>query len=124
MTNLDFEAQVAAQAILAGCPAEAAEGLATKALGALQESGVYACQLFLLSRGRRERKDSGKMAEELRKLAERVTGKSPGGAQTVVEILGGVSRELCGDAEVMLLTREVWQQALIYVRYGAKGAGA
>lgn len=133
--NLDQLAAQTAQKII-NQTKDKAENLITKALGVLQENGVYAFVLFLLSRTSEEKK----MAEEvvIPKLAEMLSRPeleslqvqyegSNGFANTedrlaTTEFLKHVSDKICADLDKLLLIKELYEQTLIYARYGAKAA--
>jgi hypothetical protein len=134
--NLDREAALAAQRVQQDCDvaraSDPAEGdpetldrVATKALGVLHEQGVYACMLFLFSRGKAEQKYAGwigqhllavaaglPFGEEWAQLAQR--------SNTVAETLQRVSDTVSADMSKLLLVRDLFEQTLIYIRYGAK----
>jgi hypothetical protein len=124
---LDRIAAKRAQRIVnqASGPAEPQEvdNLVTKALGVFQENGVYAGFLFLFSRTRDKDK---KIAEAVREqLIELSSEDLPFGwgeprsmdAQNVLEY---VSDTVCRDLDPLLMTKELFEQTLIYARYGAK----
>ena len=104
------------------------EGLVTKTLGVLQENGVYACFLYLLVN---EEKNKAKaedsiichmlsLIDELGlgiKIARLESGAINCNAFSVLQF---VSSEITSDMERLLLVREILEQMLIYVRYGAK----
>lgn len=125
-----------------------ADGLVTKALGVLQENGVYAAMLFLLSRSGKVRSTQAgdrdlESAEECvacQVVAELVgllgtpelTGlglamsglPSDWGWQYVNTckpvILKHVADRVCENLEPLLLVKNLFEQTLIYARYGAK----
>lgn len=127
MLNLDRLAAQKAQGIVdratEGHKAGEVDGLATKALGVLQENGVYAATLFLLSRSASaEREIAREVYRGLRELAAAVTGvPAPGDGPE--EALRYVSESIAGQLDTLLLVKQVWEQTLIYVRYGAKARG-
>jgi hypothetical protein len=100
------------------------ENLATKTLGVLQENGVYACLLYLYSRtNNTDSPISEIIRQELLELT-RLAGKNPQKdiqAQNALEFL---NNNICNDLETLLLTKKLWEQTLIYTRYGAKARGA
>jgi len=77
------------------------ENLATKALGVLQENGVYAAFLYLYSRSENE--------QHIAKPAE--------------QVLKFLTDAICNDLDRLLLVKQLWEQTLIYARYGAKARG-
>ncbi len=126
MHNLDTLAAQTAQAIIdtGGFKPAEVDNLATKALGVLQENGVYAATLFLCSRSGQD----GKIAPSVRKrllclAARRVLNRSAPDdeAQAALRFL---TDHVCNDLDTLLLVKQVWEQTLIYVRYGAKARKA
>ncbi len=127
--NLDWLAAKYAQHLVKSAEgAEAAtvdqlETAVTKALGVLQEDGVYACVLYLLAK-------EGDMGERvvdtmLALLADlgfpcdactkdRQRHIDPGAA------LSHIHENVTADLKRLMLVREVLEQMLVYVRYGAK----
>jgi len=98
----------------------------TKALGVLQENGVYACFLYLLAK----EKENGKVvAEEMLNLLEGLrfgwrapknNGKTDIRAEVVLPFISDTVTE---NLERLLLAKETLEQMLIYARYGAKARG-
>lgn len=95
----------------------------TKALGVLQENGVYACFLYLLAR----EGDNGRVVvEEMLNLL----GGLPFGWQapmknekvdtTAEVVLPHISEKVTENLERLLLAKETLEQMLIYARYGAR----
>ena len=136
MTNLDKLAAEAAQQMVQDAPRAKAkktydtlENLVTKTLGVLQSQGVYAAMLFLFSRSG----DEGKMAPLIRKnlyvlLRELQNFKGDTElpnfndetkAQTVLK---WYSKWVLDNFDTLLLIRDLYEQTLIYARYGAKAA--
>jgi hypothetical protein len=106
------------------------DNLVTKALGVLQENGVYACGLYLLSRTQdKEQKIAAVVLDELLKLAAQLPfgwrlttwQRESDKPQRVLEFL---SRTVCRELDPLLLTKDTYEQTLIYARYGAKARGA
>lgn len=90
----------------------------TKALGVLQEHGVYACFLYLWAK----EKDYGKaVSEEMLRLIEQMDlyHEKPAG-ESVEHVLRYISETVTADLEKLLLVKETLELALIYGRYGAK----
>ena len=110
-----------------GQAAKDVDNLVTKALGVLQENGVYACFLFLFSRTQDKEKNIAQVVrEKLLALAsadlpfdgwEKLSPKNARDAKTV---LSRVSDTICAELDPLLLTKELFEQTLIYARYGAK----
>lgn len=124
--NLDLHAAETAQKIINEIKgkntvkAQDAENLITKALGVLQENGVYACALFLYA------SKGGSVADTVCNSLLQMTaplGLSPVADWKWQEGLKFVSEKICSDLDRMLLVRQLWEQTLIYARYGAKAWG-
>lgn len=120
------------------------ENLTTKALGILQEQGIYAMILFLLSRSGDKSASSGMNAEQrvaceitvlLFHLLQEQELKPLGVAYNkdihfnnvnskANELLGHLVKEngLLDQIDPLLLVRDLYEQTLIYTRYGAKAA--
>lgn len=109
-----------------GIKAKQVDNLVTKALGVLQENGIYACFLFLFSR---TRKEDVAIAKVVRAQLLKLAGKQlPFGWEELKnlataqsdKVLPKVSTTICRDLDPLLMTKEVFEQTLIYARYGAK----
>jgi hypothetical protein len=104
-----------------------AETLITKSLGVLQEDGVYAFFLYLVSRGKKEREG----ADVIKGLAAGLLKEAQIPAfQSYLDPLeavrggnDGKSRGLADDLDHLLLAKRLLEQALIYARYHAKALG-
>ena len=93
----------------------------TKALGILQENGIYACFLYLLAKeGERGRVIVGEMLDLIDRLG---FGLDKPDSNDVEGVLSYVSEKVTADMERMLLIKEVLEQMLIYARYGADARG-
>ena len=93
----------------------------TKALGVLQENGVYACFLYLLAK---EEKNGKVVVDEMLKLLDGLGfdwGKPRN--NDVEEILQHITNNVTVGLERLLLAKETLEQMLIYARYGAKARG-
>jgi len=95
----------------------------TKALGVLQENGVYACFLYLLAK----EGDIGKVVvDELLNLLQGLGFKwdkpmKNGQPDLSAEaVLKHITEKVTVDLERLLLAKETLEQMLIYARYGAK----
>jgi molecular chaperone GrpE (heat shock protein) len=129
-TNLDLHAAQTAQAIILAAEkvgkAQDAENLITKALGVLQENGVYACALFLYARTS-DRKIAEAVSKQLLMMTDKLDVELPEQPDKKFEDwrigLKFVSDQLCSDLDRLLLVRQIWEQTLIYARYGAKAWG-
>ena len=99
--------------------AKSLDNVATKALGVFQENGVYAGILFLLSTSQ-----SGEMARYIAGTLTDLTGKL-GFDWTVPDrtpaaMLPYFSETVCAQLDRLLLVKGLFEQTLIYIRYGAK----
>lgn len=105
----------------------------TKALGVLQENGIYACALYLLSRTQAEEQDTAAVIRD--EMLNLLTNLGfPGwekpnvtDARTNAEtILKHLAEKVTGDnnLERLLLAKETLEQMFIYARYGAKARSA
>lgn len=122
--NLDRLAAQHAQAIISRTTdkkASEVDNTVTKALGVLQENGVYACFLYLRAK---EGENGAVVVEEMLDLLDglgfgwgKPTGNSP------EEVLSYISEKVTVDLERLLLAKETLEQMLIYARYGAKARG-
>lgn len=122
MTNLNLDQLAAqyAQKIVADGGKEI-EILITKALGVLQEQGVYACMLFLFSRSGNEKALANKIRPHLYDLLK----KLPDFANASIGDNNGLeffANTVCDKLDTLLLVKELYEQTLIYARYGAKAA--
>lgn len=111
--NLDYLAAQYAQKVIESLnDPKKAEISLTKALGVLQENGVYACFLYL-----RAREDNGdKIIAQMRNLLKALGLKDK--PQDDLEY----ARQLTTHLPNLLLAKEALEQMLIYARYGAKAA--
>lgn len=107
------------------------DNLVTKALGVLQENGIYACTLYLLSRTQgKEQKVAGVVTDEMLNLLaglgfegwEKPTIPNPRRRSEI--ILKHIGDHVTKDLERLLLAKETLEQMLIYARYGAKARSA
>ncbi len=119
--NLDRLAARHAQAIIKATMDEKAgdvDNTITKALGVLQENGVYACFLYLLAK----EKEIGPIViqEMLNLLDELGFGWDKPKNNSPENILAHISEKVTVDLERLLLAKETLEQMLIYARYGAK----
>jgi hypothetical protein len=121
--NLDLHAAETAQQIIKALvdqkivKAQDAENLITKALGVLQENGIYACALFLYAS--KEGRIADAVCNGLLQMTAQL-GLSPVPQWKWQEGLKFVSEKICSDLDQLLLVRQLWEQTLIYARYGAK----
>lgn len=129
MKNLDLLAAEAAQAIInqtGDSKAADVENLVTKALGVLQENGVYAALLYLYSRSsKNEQPIAQQTRNKLLGVLREAGLPSPGQQEKgVKDVLKFVTDQICGDLNRLLLVKQLWEQTLIYTRYGAKARDA
>ncbi len=122
MMNLDIEAAKAAQEIInktAENKSNEVENLVTKTLGVLQENGVCACMLYLYSLNKDASSPEGVTRKKLLKMTELLDKKYEGDdkAESVLKYL---TDNICNDIDALFLTKQLWEQTLIYARYGAK----
>ncbi|MCL5960769.1 MAG: hypothetical protein M1358_15955 [Chloroflexi bacterium] len=114
-------------------PMETLERLVTKTLGVLQEQGVYAMMLFLYSRSSDEAKIAPIVRAQLFRLLEDKDqdhqipafadkGVPADGAQAQTG-LAFYEEHLMNDLDLLLLVRDLYEESLIYARYGAKAEG-
>lgn len=98
----------------------------TKALGVLQEDGIYACALFLKSRTGDEKKRADPVMDEILNLLDGLGfGWGKPSSTKPEDILRHISEKVTGDSlERLLLAKETLEQMLIYARYGAKARKA
>jgi hypothetical protein len=132
--NLDLMAAQRAQEIVkrakgGGEDASGLDNTVTKTLGVLQEDGVYAAFLFLLSRTDKEKKRAKIVREEMLELLGGMgfawDGSKPDKAE---DVLSYITKKVTGGAgaealERLMLAKETLEQMLIYARYGAKAWG-
>lgn len=95
------------------------ENLITKALGVLQENGVYAALLYLYSRSSNDRPIAESTRKNLLALLPKLgLGEAEGtDPKTALKFL---TDNVCNNLDKLLLVKQVWEQTLIYARYGAK----
>jgi hypothetical protein len=131
MKNLDVLAARTAQGIIddtrlmngAKLDAGKVDNLVTKALGVLQENGVYAALLYLYSRTEKSDKFiAEKTRERLLSLLPEL-GLSGLSSTQASEALKFLIDNVCDDLDRLLLVKQLWEQTLIYARYGAKARG-
>lgn len=97
------------------------EILITKTLGVLQEQGVYACLLFLFSRTSKEKGLAEKVRPQLYNLLKMLPTFTDE-ELTDQNALQFFADTVCDDLDTLLLVKELYEQTLIYARYGAKAA--
>ena len=129
--NLDLYAAEVAQSIIEAISRskpQDAENLITKALGVLQENGVYACALYLYAARSNDQETAEKVRNRLLQMTEKLV-LPPDNKMERKEVrdwkegLKFVTGNICSDLDKLLLVRQLWEQTLIYARYGAKAWG-
>ena len=133
MTQLNLDqlaAQYAQQIVAEGQKADQPkeiENLITKTLGVLQEQGVYAVMLFLFSRTSKEKDIAPHIRQRLygllKDISPFVEKKFDVPSDMAQETLKFYSDQVCNDLDTLLLVKDLYEQTLIYARYGAKAAG-
>ena len=122
MRNLDRLAAQTAQRIIVDTnqrKASEVDNLATKALGVLQENGVYAVMLYLYSRSGPDKEVAPFVSDPLLQLAAEFIQKDTPNNEAA-DALPFVTEYITNDLDTLLLVKQVWEQTLIYTRYGAK----
>jgi hypothetical protein len=125
LTNLDqLTALYAQEMVKKGKPVTVLERLVTKTLGVLQAQGVYAMILYLLSRSGEEEKIAPIICNEcyalIKELPEFSSISIPSDKKKILEFYS--SNDILGKIDTLLLIRDLYEQTLIYARYGAKAA--
>lgn len=129
MKNLDLIAAQTAQKIIGSTTAYDAgevDTLVTKSLGVLQENGVYAAMLYLYSRtsiNNSEKPIAQKTREHLLEVVSQVELGKPAGTDAT-NALNFLTESICSNLNKLLLVKQLWEQTLIYTRYGAKAKKA
>ncbi|HDL86611.1 MAG TPA: hypothetical protein ENH11_09880 [Candidatus Acetothermia bacterium] len=97
------------------------DNLATKTLGVLQDQGVYAATLFLFSRtGKADRAIAPFIRQQLFKLIPTLAPGTTAPSDEAQDTLKFVTEHIADDIDTLFLVKQVWEQTLIYTRYGAK----
>jgi hypothetical protein len=125
--NLDRLAAQSAQKIIhrmgKNKKASDIDNTVTKALGVLQENGIYACFIYLLAK---EKENGMVVVEEMLNLLDGLGfGWGRPSSNGVEQILQYITDKVSADPgqgglERLLLAKETLEQMLIYARYGAK----
>jgi hypothetical protein len=120
MIDLDLESQRAAQSIARGCPEkDVLENVATKTLGVMQENGIYAAVLYTFTRAEKQRLAAAAIRRGLLGILPRLE-ITPPAREDAATVLSALTDSVCQDLDRMLLVKQVWEQTLIYTRFGAK----
>jgi hypothetical protein len=111
--NLDYLAAKYAQEFIKDAKGKSSdlENEVTKALGVLQENGVYACFLYLQAN---KKNNSASLIQKMCELL-RSLGITNDGQDALT-----FAQNISADLHTLLLAREALEQMLIYARYGAK----
>lgn len=130
MINLDMLAAKKAQSIIANTISHdknAVENVVTKALGVVQEQGIYAGMLYLLSRGDKEKPIADEVKKHLVALLREDCLQSfalvegLGGSPTSQQLLDHFATCVCAKSvQTLLLVKNLFEQTLMYARYSAK----
>jgi hypothetical protein len=130
MTNLDMIAAQKAQLIISGtrdADKGLVENVVTKALGVVQEQGVYAGMLYLLSRGDREKNVATKVKEQLVDILREESLQPFGLADALAlnptpqQLLDHFATCVCAKpVQTLVLVKNLFEQTLMYARYSAK----
>ncbi len=105
--------------------ADTLERVATKALGVLQEQGVYALVLYLYARPEREAEAARLVRGALFAAWQALPGV-PSEVQALhrdtpaLKALHVFEKHLLPDVRRLMLARELFEQTLIYIRYAAR----
>lgn len=118
MQNLDLECAKIGRA-LAGL-GKVDEKVLTDALSVLEEQGVYACFLFLNTRGGEASKAGKQMYA---KCAEFLQGVPKGSPLLGTGEVFPALQTLTEDLDKLLFAKDLLRQALVYGRYHAKASG-
>lgn len=128
--NLDKLSAEHSQSMVSGGKLDGLERLVTKALGVLQEQGVYAMILFLQSRTGEEKDIAPIICNQLNSSLSSVKDKFPGFLKDITipdektskeKVLAFYSSdEVMGNTDTLFLIRDLFERTLTYTRYGAK----
>jgi len=121
--NLDLESARIAQNIIKNTaenkPNEV-ENLMTKTLGVLQENGIYACMLYLYSRTKESEKEISRITRKALLEMTALLGKELKNDENAEKVMEFLTDNICNDLDTLFLTKQLWEQTLVYVRYGTK----
>lgn len=130
--NLDSTAAQYAQKIVnqKNIKAKDLENQITKSLGVLQEQGIYALMLFLFAQDNNATKA---IYENLIELLQHIDLESidegswptrnDGNEYNHQQVLKFYSDNILKGLDKLFLVRDLYEQTLIYARYGAKASG-
>ncbi len=102
------------------------ENTVTRALGVLEEQGVYACFLNLEAEAAKDKKDKG--AERIKKAGIGLLREHPRECPLLPPVAGDRDdwselKALAEDLDRLLFAHQLLRQALVYARYHAKARG-
>lgn len=123
MINLDYLAAQSAQELAARHNKKTfnVETAATKALGVLQENGVYGCFLYLLAKEDNVGKFFSIQLLKLLKLCLLTPLSGDADPVSAEEILDYINKHVStASLNKLMLVKEILEKVLIYTRYGAK----
>ncbi len=131
IVNLDrIAAQYAQKIVNEDVKVKDLENQVTKSLGVLQEQGIYALMLLLFSQDSKETKAIYEHLIELLKNIglknieeEAWPQKNEKNQYNFQRVLKFYSDNILKDIERLFLVRDIYEQTLIYARYGAKASG-
>ena len=131
IVNLDrIAAQYAQKIVNENVKVKDLENQVTKSLGVLQEQGIYALMLLLFSQDSKETKAIYEHLIELLKNIglknieeEAWPQKNEKNQYNFQRVLKFYSDNILKDIERLFLVRDIYEQTLIYARYGAKASG-
>ncbi len=115
MQNLDVECAKLGRAL---AQLDKVDETLTRALGVLEEQGLYACFLFLNAQGGLTGR---RVSSELAGFLQKIPADSPllGNGEVFAAL-----QTLAGDLDKLFFARDLLRQALVYGRYHAKAKEA
>ncbi|XPS84677.1 hypothetical protein Dvar_26950 [Desulfosarcina variabilis str. Montpellier] len=103
------------------------DAVITKALGVIQEDGVYAGALFLCSRSSKDKDIAQKVMQAILDLVEKLSSAmkfgwvvEPSIKQEPEKIFKFLTDNVTCDLERLLIVRETLERMMVYARYGVK----
>lgn len=123
--NLDRLAAQYAQAVIRTARnnnlAKDIENSVTKALGVLQEEGIFACFLYLKAK---EEKNGDVIVDEMLNLLDALGfGWGKPASNKAEDVLSYITDKVTVNLERLILAKDILERMLIYARYGAKACG-
>lgn len=80
---------------------------------------MYAAVLYTFTRADKQKPAAAAIRKGLLGMLQKLDITPPVGADAA-SILPALTESICKDLDRMLLVKQVWEQALIYTRFGAK----